>query len=462
MSPARRVVILGAARQGLALARFLLSQGAVVTLSDAKSASDLDLTSLPATPRLRLALGGHPLTLLDGADALYLSGGVPIDLPIVVEARRRGIPLSNDAQLFFEQCPEPIAAITGSAGKTTTTTLVGNMLSAHAAGPGGGGRSVWVGGNIGNPLIEALGQIRPGDAVVMELSSFQLELMTRGPRIACITNITPNHLDRHGTMEAYIAAKRRILDFQASGDRQILSADDPVTSGLGKGPTTDWFSLRGEPDGDGAWLDGDGFLRLRVGDCGIEDTICHRRDLSLMGEHNILNVLAAGLVAARAGGGLEAIRSVARSFRGVAHRLQLVREWRGTRWYDDSIATAPERLLAALKCFETSVILLVGGRDKKLPWEAAAVEMAQRCRHVVLFGEMGPMVAAKLAAAGLPADRMSQRARLEEAVAVAATVARPGDVVLLSPGGTSYDAFQDFARRGDRFTELVNELAPSA
>ena len=214
----KRVVILGAARQGIALTRYLLGQGAHVVLSDAKPAGGLDLAALPASSALTLAMGGHPLTLLEGCDVLCLSGGVPIDLPIVIEARRVGVPLSNDAELFFEQCQAPIIGITGSAGKTTTTSLLGEMLRAHESGSGGTARPVWVGGNIGNPLIEHVDRIGSRDHVVMELSSFQLDLMTRSQHVACITNITPNHLDRHGTMAAYVAAKKRILAFQAAED----------------------------------------------------------------------------------------------------------------------------------------------------------------------------------------------------------------------------------------------------
>ncbi len=453
----KRVVILGAARQGLALTRYLLSQGAQVTLSDAKPAAELDLPVSLAHPGLILALGGHSLTLLDGCDLLCLSGGVPIDLEIVVAARRRGIPLSNDAQIFFELCPAPITAITGSAGKTTTTTLVGEMLRANPAAADSI-RNVWVGGNIGNPLIEHLGVIKPSDTVVLELSSFQLDLMTRSPHIACVTNITPNHLDRHGTMGAYVAAKRRILDFQGPLDFKVLCADDAITAGLSSPAQTVWFSVRSAPPGDGAWMNEDGDLWLRIRKSGIWAKICNRRELLLMGKHNILNALAAGAVAALSGAGLEPIRQVARTFRGVAHRLQWVREFNGAGYYDDSIATAPERLMAALRCFQQPVVLLCGGRDKKLPWGEAALEMAKRCRHVALFGEMGSMVARELAGAGLPPERMSAHATLAEAVRRAAGAARPGDVVLLSPGGTSYDAYRDFAERGNEFIELVNEL----
>jgi UDP-N-acetylmuramoylalanine--D-glutamate ligase len=360
--------------------------------------------------------------------------------------------LSNDAQVFFSACPAPIIGITGSAGKTTTTTLVGEMLKASfATDPD---TRVWVGGNIGNPLIADVEQIRPTDRVVMELSSFQLELMTDSPHIACITNITPNHLDRHGSMDSYIAAKRHILDFQQPGDWAVLGADDEVTSHLNPVGRRVWFTLRDEPEGDAAWLDGAGDLRVRIGSRGVDTRVCNVRDLLLMGEHNVRNVLAAAAISTLGGATVDAMRAVATSFRGVAHRLQLVRELGGVRYYDGSIATAPERLMADLRCFSQPVVLLCGGRDKHLPWDEAVRMMSQRCRYVVLFGEM----------AGLVRDEMRRQHvevgvsvcdGLDQAVRVAASEARPGDVVLLSPGGTSFDAFKDFEERGDYFMEIV-------
>jgi len=486
----KRVVILGAARQGMALARWLAVQGARVTLSDTSAQID-DRPLADIRHRITFVLGGHPLTLLDGCDVLCLSGGVPIDLPIVLEARRRHIPLSNDAQVFFDVCSAPIIGITGSAGKTTTTTLVGEILrqaSVQAGAQTSGHaderafRRVFVGGNIGNPLISDVDQIGTSDFVVMELSSFQLELMTTSPHIACITNITPNHLDRHGTMAAYIAAKRHIIDFQRAEDWRVMSADDPVTEGL-------WATPAGAPPGaqtllfstkrallsgpgarismGGSWLDSDDNLRIVI-QGHIDDVICHRGELHLMGEHNIANVLAACAVCALAGAPLQAMRAVATTFRGVAHRLQLTCDVGGVRWYDDSIATAPERLMAALRCFEQPVILLCGGRDKHLPWDEAAALMLERCKHIVLFGEMAPLVRdalSRVAQATGPATgrppTVDVRVTLQDAVEAARHIAASGDVVLLSPGGTSYDAFKDFAQRGDTFREWVLQPAPA-
>jgi UDP-N-acetylmuramoylalanine--D-glutamate ligase len=258
-------------------------------------------------------------------------------------------------------------------------------------------------------------------------------------------------------MDAYIAAKKHIIEFQTADDVQVLCADDLISRAFNTPARTIWFSLNDEPAGEGAWMDDAGQLRVRVGT--VNAAICHRRELQLMGAHNILNVLAACAISAAAGAPDEAMRAVATSFKGVAHRLQWVGEINGVRYYDDSIATAPERLIAALRCFEQPVILLCGGRDKHLPWGDAAAQMRERCKRVVLFGEMAPMVAEALQAAGLDAAAITRCNTLDEAVEAARAAAMPGDVVLLSPGGTSYDAYKDFAQRGDHFSQLVTQLA---
>jgi len=455
-------VILGLARQGTALARFLAQVGAEVTVSDRQGEAALAdyLTELADLP-IRYVLGEHPLSLLDKADLLCLSGGVPVDVPIVVEAQRRGIPLSNDAQLFLERCQAPVIGITGSAGKTTTTALVGEMCRVA-------GMRTWVGGNIGNPLIADLDEIGPDDWVVMELSSFQLEVMTVSPHVAAVLNITPNHLDRHKTMDAYVAAKRNIVAHQKSEDFALLGYDDADTRAMALETAAHllWFSGGAEVE-DGAFKT-NGELTLRLG--GLDRVICQASEVRLRGRHNLLNVLAACALAGVAGVPVEAMQRVVTTFTGVEHRLELVRELNGVQWYDDSIATAPERSLAALRSFEEPIMLLAGGCDKKLPWDEFAAETVRRVYHLVTFGEAGPMIARvveeRLSAApplsiplgGMKGGRLegvTQVETLEEAVEVAARLTRPGEVVLLSPGATSFDAFRDFAERGDRFKELV-------
>ncbi|HEY9527485.1 MAG TPA: UDP-N-acetylmuramoyl-L-alanine--D-glutamate ligase, partial [Anaerolineales bacterium] len=337
----KRILILGAARQGLALARWLSLHGARVTLSDMRGETDLRLAreSLAEYP-IQWVLGGHPLELLDTTDVLCLSGGVPLTLPIVAEAVKRGIPLSNDSQIFMDMVPCRTIGITGSAGKTTTTTLVGNMAKSAY------GDRAYVGGNIGDPLIHYVDKMKPEDIAILELSSFQLDQMTISPNVAAILNITPNHLDRHGTMEAYTAAKARILEFQSEKDAAILGRDDKGAWSLrnkvrGKLYT---FSLDELEEGwNGTYLH-DGLLNLRDGDAYLP--LLLREKVSLRGDQNVLNVLAAFAIGHAAGFPLDAMLEAAEEFRGVPHRLELVRELRGVRWYNDSTATAPERSLA--------------------------------------------------------------------------------------------------------------------
>ena len=474
-----RVLILGAARQGLALARWLSLHGARVTVSDMRGADELRLAreSL-AEYQIDWALGGHPLELLDSTDVLCISGGVPLTLPIVVEAGKRGIPLSNDSQIFMEVVPCKTVGITGSAGKTTTTTLVGNMAK-NAYRKDKGERmkdeeimsihpssftthpSAYVGGNTGDPLLNYVDEMKPEDIAVLELSSFQLEQMTLSPNIAAILNITPNHLDRHGTMEAYTAAKSRILEFQSQDDVAVLNPDDAGAWTLRdkvKGKLFA-FSLNMLEEGlDGAYLR-EGMLNLRDGKLNI--SIMPREKIHLRGDYNAANVLAAFVIGHAAGFPLEAMVETVEEFRGVPHRLELVRELNGVRWYNNSIASAPERTIAVLQAFEEPIVLLLGGRDKNLPWEGLMQLVRERVAYAVLFGEAAEKV--EKTVASLPVgERRCVFFRvngLHEAVLKAAEVATPGDVVLLSPGGTSFDEFKDFEERGERFRAWVQELS---
>jgi len=455
------VAILGLARQGKALARFYESQGVRVVVSDSRSAEVLhaamaELNDLDVT----YVLGGHPLSLLDGCSLLCVSGGVPLDIPIVREATRRGIRLSNDAQEFLARCPAPVVGITGSSGKTTTTTLVGKMLAAS-------GLRTWVGGNIGNPLLGNLTEIASEDRVVMELSSFQLELVTTSPRIAGVLNVTPNHLDRHKTMAAYIAAKRRIVAHQTGSDVAVLGYDEPNARAMAGVTQARVRYFSGEQSVDtGAYLSRDVLLLRKEG----EDTaVVGRDDIRLRGYHNVMNVLAAIALADAAGATPDGMREAISDFTGVEHRLEPVRELNGVLWVNDSIATAPERVLAALDSFSEPLILLAGGRDKDLPWKAFAERVLARVRVLVLFGEAAPLIERHIAAARSAAsgtadvlEEMVLAGPLENAIAVAADRTRTGDVVLLSPGGTSFDAYRDFAERGTRFRELVRQLSERA
>jgi UDP-N-acetylmuramoylalanine--D-glutamate ligase len=474
----KRVLILGAARQGLALARWLSLHGARVTLSDARSAEQLRLAheSLAEYP-ITWALGGHPLELLDSTDVLCLSGGIPLTRPIVAEAIRRGIPLSNDSQIFMEVVPCRTIGITGSAGKTTTTTLVGEMAKLAFKKDEGGRRkaenptvhpssfiphpSVFIGGNIGDPLINYVDNMQADDIAILEISSFQLDQMTVSPNIAAILNITPNHLDRHGTMEAYTAAKARILEFQSREDVAVLGCDDKGAWSLrnkvhGKLYT---FSLYELEEGLNGTYYQDGLLNLRDGDAYLP--LILREKILLRGDHNVSNVLAAFAIGHAAGFPLDAMLEAVEDFRGAPHRMELVREWHGVRWYNDSIATAPERTIADIRAFDEPIVLLLGGRDKNLTWEELMQLVSERVDHVVLFGEAAEKIAKTVERLGLRAPRftVARASGLQDAVAKAAEVAQPGDVVLLSPGGTSFDEFKDFEERGERFREWVQELS---
>jgi UDP-N-acetylmuramoylalanine--D-glutamate ligase len=464
------VLILGAARQGLALARWLSRHGSNVTLSDSRSADELSSARAAlADTNVQWAVGGHPLELLDKTDVLCLSGGVPLTLPIVQEAIKRGIPLSNDSQIFMEVAPCKTIGITGSAGKTTTTTLVGEMAKKDAESTRSAQNansvsrllpSAFIGGNIGDPLINYVDEMTANDIAILELSSFQLEQMTISPNIAAILNITPNHLDRHGTMEAYTHAKARILEFQTEKDTAILGRDDKGAWDLrnkAKGNLFT-FSLHDLDEGlNGAYLH-DGLLNLRDGNAYLP--LLLREKVQLRGDYNVANVLAAFTIGHAAGFKLDDMLEAVEEFRGVPHRLEFVRELNGARWYNNSIASAPERTIAVIHAFDEPIVLMLGGRDKNLPWGDLAKLIHQRVDHVVVFGEAADMIQKTVSAIGGERGVDLHRAEtLKEAVTLAANVASAGDVVLLSPGGTSFDEFKDFAERGELFRKWVLELS---
>ncbi len=472
----KRVLILGAARQGQSLARWLARHGARVVLNDLRPLDDMRAAQTALRDvDVEWVLGGHPLELLEGVDLVCPSGGIPLTLPIVVEAIQRGIPFSNDTQIFLEAAPCKTIGITGSAGKTTTTALVGEMaklafnkdesgrmkeekpsiqLSSLISRP-----SVFIGGNIGDPLINYVDEMKPEDLAILEISSFQLEQMTASTNIAAVLNITPNHLDRHGTMEAYTAAKARILDFQSEGSAAVLGRDDAGSWGL-RGRVRGKllaFSLSPLDEGlDGSYLD-NGLLALRDGFAYIP--LLLREKIQLRGDHNVSNALAAFAIGHAAGFPLDAMLAAAEEFRGVPHRLEFVRERNGARWYNDSIATAPERTMAAIRAFDEPIVLLLGGRDKNLPWKDLADLVRARVEHVILFGEAAGLIEAALGPTSGRTRSQSRCAGLREAVSRAAQVAEPGSVVLLSPGGTSFDEFTDFAERGERFKTWALELS---
>jgi len=468
----QRVVIIGAARQGLALAAYLAKHNAHVVITDRREAQDLIAAQQQLAAQIgpqsetEWVLGDHPLSLLDGTDWLAISGGVPLSNPLVQAAQEQGIRLTNDSQIFLEAAPCRVIGITGSAGKTTTTSLVGEMARA-AKQPG----QVWVGGNIGTPLIGMVDEMQPDDLAIMELSSFQLELMHTSPHIAAVLNITPNHLDRHVTMAAYAAAKTHILAHQTDRDIAVLGREDPGASSLAGHVAGRLFTFgKDRPSLDStSWADtfmaGDD-LYLRIAHPPAELRLFSRSAITLRGDHNLINILAACAIAAAAELPITAMQSAVENFRGVPHRLEFVRTWHGADWYNDSIATAPERSMAAVRAFEEPLVLLAGGRDKDLPWDEFAALVLRRIDHLVVFGEAAEKILRALQAynlhpeerGGRPPLTITRCSDLRTAVQAAAKLVEPGDVVLLSPGGTSFDEFRDFEERGECFNRWVKDL----
>jgi UDP-N-acetylmuramoylalanine--D-glutamate ligase len=471
----KRVLVIGAARQGIALGRYLALHGAHVVLNDRKPADQLQtvkdsLNDLDeeVSARIEWFCGSHPISLLDGTHLVCPSGGVPLGIPLLQEAVRRNIPLSNDSQIFLEDCPCQTIGITGSAGKTTTTTLVGKIAQVSIESRMGANyRKVWVGGNIGTPLLSVLDEMQPDDLAVMELSSFQLELMTKSVNIACVLNITPNHLDRHASMETYTAAKRRILDFQTEGDAAILGCDDPGSWGLLGAVRCRRYSFGKEkpPEGiKGAFIDGE-WLCLWDGKENVQ--VVRVSEIPLRGWHNVENVMAACAISQVVCMPVAAMRQAIMTFTGVPHRLEWVHFWRGGDWYNDSIATAPERVIAAIHAFDSPtdnnrpIVLLSGGRDKSLPWDELAELIHERVEHLILFGEAAEKIARVVGEvkSGRYPNSIGTCTGLEQAVKLAARTVEPGDIVLLSPGGTSFDEFRDFEERGEAFKRWVFNLS---
>ncbi len=455
----KRVLIIGAARQGLALARFLAVEGAHITIND-KQPIDALRPAMEELDGLKVQWmgGGHPVSLLNDCDLVCLSGGVPLSLSIIQEAVQRNIPLTNDTQIFMEVVPCPVIGITGSAGKTTTTTLVGRM-AAQSNKPA---QRTWVGGNIGNPLIASVRDMKSEDLAIMEISSFQLEQMTISPAIAAVLNITPNHLDRHGTMETYTAAKARILEYQSSADTAILNRQDTGSWNLRsrvKGKLLTFGESLSTSDEAGTFIENDQVMYIEN---SKKENLLPVSEIQLRGRHNVRNVLAACAIAKAAGLPAEAIQKGVQGFGGVAHRLEFVREYRGSRWYNDSIATAPERTMAAIHSFKEPLILLAGGRDKNLPWEDFARLANERVDFLVLFGESAGKIENIVKAHQNSSSSLKDIhlcGTLKEAVLHAAGIVKPGYVVLLSPGGTSFDAYKDFEERGEEFRKWVLQLS---
>ncbi|MCL4544937.1 MAG: UDP-N-acetylmuramoyl-L-alanine--D-glutamate ligase [Chloroflexi bacterium] len=432
--------------------RFLARAGARVTANDRAAENAIPLATLDLMNRLGVerVFGGHPHELFLSSDVVFVSPGVPQQLDALVQARAAGVPVSSETQLFFELCRGHIAGITGSSGKTTTTALTGEMLRRA-------GLTVHVGGNIGAPLIEKVDDIGPDHWVVLEMSSFQLETLPYSPQLAAVLNITPNHLDRHSGMPAYIAAKSNILSHQKGDDIAILNADDPIGRDLPTVSPAVWFSIERQVEGSHIQ---DGSVVLRKGP--VVDVVCDVGDIRLRGRHNLANVVAATAIAASVGVPPSAMRAAISGFTGVPHRLEIVSERDGITYCNDSIATAPERAIASLRSFDQPVLLIAGGRNKKLPLGEWAELIRHRVKALILMGEAADAIEQAVREAKTGSMPNLRRAgSMLEAVEVARSLASPGDLVLLAPGCTSFDMFTDFEARGEAFRQAVRALTRS-
>jgi UDP-N-acetylmuramoylalanine--D-glutamate ligase len=445
----RRVTVVGLARSGIAAVRLLRETGAIVTGSDVKALSALgrEVAAL-RDAGVRLVTNGDAHRAFEGAALVVVSPGVPLDSPQLAPARAAGLPIIGELELGWRATEAETIAITGTNGKTTTTALTGALLAEQP-------RPVLVAGNIGTPLAaHALTFPRDG-LVVAEVSSFQLESIDAfQPRVAVVLNVTPDHLDRHGSFDAYVDAKARIFRNQAPTDCAVLNADDPAAAALA--PRTRarviWFS-RGRPLEPGVFVSREGWVAARLN--GHVEAICPLAEMQLRGQHNVENVLAATACALWLGLGAAAIRRAIGRFRAVEHRIEFVRDLRGVQFYNDSKGTNVASTIKALESFQERVVLIAGGKGKGQDFAPLAAAARGRVGHAVVIGDDGPKIAAALGASGIA---VSAAATMQAAIDAARAQARPGDVVLLSPACASFDMFDNYQHRGDVFKRLVGVL----
>ena len=385
-------------------------------------------------------------------EVLFRTPGMKYHTPELDAARARGTAVTSEMELFFALCPCPVYAVTGSDGKTTSTTLIAEMLRRS-------GRTVHLGGNIGTPLLPVIGRISPNDVAVVELSSFQLISMRQSPDTALVTNVAPNHLDIHKDMQEYVDAKRNILLHQGAFGRAVLNRDNAVTRQMAEDVRGElcWFSRR-DPVERGAFLSEDGW-RCHAGPDGVVP-VFPMESIRIPGMHNVENYL--GVIAALWGAVDPAVMAAtAREFAGVEHRIEFVRELDGVKWYNDSIATNPTRMIAGLESFEQKLIVLAGGYDKKIPFEPLAEPVCRHVKTLILTGATADKIEAAVtacpayAASGLTILRAAD---LPEAVALARREAKSGDIVTLSPACASFDSYPNFEARGRHYKELVRDL----
>jgi UDP-N-acetylmuramoylalanine--D-glutamate ligase len=458
------VMGLGLFGGGAGLAECLCSAGARVTVTDLAGEKKLapTLDALRGLP-IRFVLGEHREEDFLGADMVFVNPAVPRKAPLVRLCRERGIRLETEMNLFFKLCPGRICAVTGSNGKTTTTRLIGEILAAEFPG-------TLVGGNLGKCLLSEVSRIEPRDRVILEMSSFQLEDLAsigRRPEVSLVTNVSPNHLDRHGTYEAYIEAKKVILERSdraagagASAEAVVLCADDPlVRSWSASTPRRVSYYGRaaaGLPADPGAWVLPGGDVVARGLDGGAAGIVrlFDAGDLRLRGEFNLINAAGAAAASFLFGASAEGILEGVRRFRPIPHRLELVHEEEGIEFYNDSIATTPESVICALEALGPRVVLIAGGSDKGSSFAELGRAIARRAISLILIGKMAPAIRRAVEAAS-PSIPVHDESTLESAVRKARAIARPGDRVVLSPACASFDMFANFEDRGNRFTRLV-------
>ena len=443
----KNITVIGIGISNLPLIKYLVSLGANVTACDRRSAEDLgeNYTELEKLG-VKFNLGDGYLNNLSG-DMIFKTPGMRYDVPELLKAKENGSIVTSEMEVFFEVCPSHIIAVTGSDGKTTTTTLIHKMMT-------DAGYKTWLGGNIGNPLLTDTEKMKENDWVILELSSFQLHTMRKSPEIAVITNISPNHLDMHKDYKEYIDAKKNIMLYQNEGDTLIVNADNQVTADIGKSANgaVKYFSRNGMAD---VYLDGNIIKR------GIVE-ILNIKDIKIPGMHNVENYMAAiaavsGLVSK------EVIVNVAKTFGGVEHRIELVRTLDGVKYYNSSIDSSPNRTINTLRVFPNKVIMIAGGKDKGIPYDEIGPALAEHVKVLILIGATSDKIQEALDAeinkTGNGKDIEVIRATsYENAVNTARSKAHDGDVVLLSPASTSFDMFRNFEERGNLFKKMVNEL----
>ena len=451
----KKVAFIGAGVSHKQCIEQFVALGAQVTLCDQKPdlAAFGDYAHTLRRLNVALSLGEHYTDGFAGQDIIMRTPGYEYYKPELQAALKAGTMVTSEVELFFELCPCDIVAVTGSDGKTTTTTLIAKMLEAA-------GRKVLLGGNIGAALLPRLGDVEAGDIAVVELSSFQLISMRHSPRVAVVTNVTPNHLDHHKDMQEYIDAKRNILLWQTPPCRAVLGYENDVSCSMSadcKGEQV-WFTRLHETD-KGAFLRAEDDT-LCYAENGVVTPIVARADVKLRGLHNVENLLAAmaavwGLVP------VEVMRRVASTFTGVEHRIEPVRLLDGVQYYNDSIATSPTRTIAGLRSFEQKLILIAGGYDKKISYAPLAPELIAHVKVLILMGATGPIIEREVRACPGFAESglVILHARdMQDAVAQARSAANPGDIVSLSPASASFDRYPNFEARGQEYKRIVNAL----